>query len=336
MLKGGGGGRHAAVRRGPCAHPGAPGARRLAEGLLWRAQARATVDRRLAQSEDARHLVHGRRLHAHPPEPEPARRDRDERVLGCRSPRAPQGPHAAGTSCQGEPWSSLLRRDDHTAALGDDRAVHPAFHALQAASRGRGAGSLRPGAVHTRTAGGALRRRRGRGDRARPGPDVLLPGRRGDAQFRHLGRRGPQLPASRQPRSAAAGDRQLPGLPVPPARPDRAEGGLHARQLLHEAAARRPVDRHHEAPRPRGGPRRSGRAPCGCSRSTTRPPRSTRARCSTRCAPTSPACRTCSPSIRRRSPSRRRAGAGRRGAGAGRRRSRRRGAGASDSQLGLF
>ena len=65
----------------------------------------------------------------------------------------------------------------------------------------------------------------------------------------------PQVPASRQPRSAAAGDRQLPGLPVPPARADPAEGRLHARQLLDEAAARRSLDRHHEAPRPRGGPR---------------------------------------------------------------------------------
>ncbi len=70
-----------------------------------------------------------------------------------------------------------------------------------------------------------------------------------------LRRQCPQMPASRQPRSAAAGDRQLPGLPVPPARADRAEGRLHARQLLDEAAARRPGDRHHAAPRPRGGPR---------------------------------------------------------------------------------
>ena len=75
-----------------------------------------------------------------------------------------------------------------------------------------------------------------------------------DARGRLRGER-PEVPASRQPRPAAAGDRQLPGLPVPPARADRAEGGLHARELRDEAPARRPVDRHHEAPRPRGDPR---------------------------------------------------------------------------------
>ena len=60
----------------------------------------------------------------------------------------------------------------------------------------------------------------------------------------------PQMPAAGQPRPAAPGDRRLPGLPVPPARADRAEGGLHARQLRHQAPARR-HDRDHAAARAR-------------------------------------------------------------------------------------
>ena len=121
--------------------------------------------------------------------------------------------------------------------------------------------------------------------RGQAGPAVRRPGgeaaghaaRRDRPHARgRLRRERPQVPASGQPRPAAAGDRQLPGLPVPPARADRAEGRLHARQLLHEAAARRPDDGHHAPARPRGGPRRSARARCGCTRSTTRPRRSTR------------------------------------------------------------
>ena len=61
--------------------------------------------------------------------------------------------------------------------------------------------------------------------------------------------------------------------------------------------------------------RRSGRAPCGCTRSTTRPRRSTRPRCSTSCARTSRASRSCW-----RSPAPDQPAAG--GGGAGRRRSR--------------
>ena len=45
-------------------------------------------------------------------------------------------------------------------------------------------------------------------------------------------------PGNRDP--LPAGDRELPGLPVAAARADRAARGLHARQLRHEAAARRP------------------------------------------------------------------------------------------------
>ena len=107
-----------------------------------------------------------------------------------------------------------------------------------------------------------VRRRGARRQRGQAGPAVRRPGR---PAARHAARRDrprraatcssqrAEVPASRQPRSAAAGDRQLPGLPVPPARADRAAGGLHARQLLHEAAARRP-DRDHAPARARGDP----------------------------------------------------------------------------------
>src|SRR5688500_18854425 len=57
-----------------------------------------------------------------------------------------------------------------------------------------------------------------------------------------------------QSRPAAAGDRRLPGLPVPPARADRAAGGVHARQLRDEAPAGRPDDGDHAAARARGDP----------------------------------------------------------------------------------
>ena len=75
-------------------------------------------------------------------------------------------------------------------------------------------------------------------------------------------------------------------------------------QLRHQAAARRPGDR---ASRACTGARRSAdraAARCGCTRSTTRRPRSTRRGCSTRCARTSRGCPSCWRSIRRRSPSR--------------------------------
>ena len=66
----------------------------------------------------------------------------------------------------------------------------------------------------------------------------------------HLQR--PEVPPAREPRSAAGRDRRLPGLPVPPARADRAARRVHARQLRDEAAARRPGHRDHAAARPRG------------------------------------------------------------------------------------
>ena len=114
------------------------------------------------------------------------------------------------------------------------------------------------------------------GDRARP---------RGVFYREHA-----QVPASGQPRSAAGRDRELPGVPAAPGRADPADGDLHARQLLDQAAARRP-DGDHAAARPARGARRSAGAPCGCIRSSIRPPRSTRRACSRRCARTSRACR---------------------------------------------
>ncbi len=42
--------------------------------------------------------------------------------------------------------------------------------------------------------------------------------------------------AARQPRSAAAGDRGLSSLPLRADPTDRADGDLHTRQLLHQAA----------------------------------------------------------------------------------------------------
>ena len=111
----------------------------------------------------------------------------------------------------------------------------------------------------------------------RPGGPAARPAARRDRPRRAptSSSRTPQVPAARQPRPAAAGDRRLPGLPVPPARADPAARRLHARQLLDEAAARRPatgITRLHG----RDEIRRSGRGRCGCTRSTTRPRRSTR------------------------------------------------------------
>ena len=63
-----------------------------------------------------------------------------------------------------------------------------------------------------------------------------------------------QVPASRQPRPAAGRDRELPGVPAAPGRADPADGDLHARQLLDQAAARRP-DRDHAPARPARGAR---------------------------------------------------------------------------------
>ena len=103
-----------------------------------------------------------------------------------------------------------------------------------------------------------------------------------------------EVPPARQPRPAAAGDRQLPGVALPPARADRAEGGLHARQLRHEAAARRarPASRGCTA-RPRSariGPRTVRLLPLYHPAAALYTPLPARRRC----ARTSPASRRCS------------------------------------------
>ena len=180
--------------------------------------------------------------------------------------------------------------------------------------------------------------------RGQAGPAVRRPG--GAAAGQLLGEIGltrrtsswrtSSMPASRQPRPAAAGDRRLPGLPVPPARADRAAGRVHARELRHEAAARRP-DRHHAPARARGGPR--DRAADGAAVPALPPGGGAlhAARCWTPCGTDFRASRSCWRSTRRRSPSRPELGAGGARAGGGRRSARRaaRAAGAP-SQLGLF
>ena len=88
-----------------------------------------------------------------------------------------------------------------------------------------------------------------------------------------------------------------------PGRADPADGDLHARQLLDEAAARR-SDGDHAPARPGARCSCSARARCACTRSSIRRPRCTRRGCSRRCARTSRACPRCSrsgrPSSRRR------------------------------------
>ena len=87
-------------------------------------------------------------------------------------------------------------------------------------------------------------------------------------------------------------DRELPGLPAAPGRAHRAAGHLHARQLRHEAAARRP-DRDHAPARARGGARRSAPRGAAVPDLPSRRRRSTRPRTSRSCAPTSRGCRSC-------------------------------------------
>ena len=79
--------------------------------------------------------------------------------------------------------------------------------------------------------------------------DQLL-GEIGLERVRGVHREHADVPPAGQSRPAAAGDRQLPGLPVPQARADPAQGRLQPRQLLDEAAARRPHG-HHAAARAR-------------------------------------------------------------------------------------
>ena len=99
-----------------------------------------------------------------------------------------------------------------------------------------------------------------------------------------------------------------------PGRADRADRDLHARQLLDQAAARRP-DRDHAPARAARDARCSGQGACACTRSTTPRRRCTRRACSRRCARTSRGCRSCSRSARPRSHRRSRARASSAGPG---------------------
>ena len=82
-------------------------------------------------------------------------------------------------------------------------------------------------------------------------------------------------------------------LPLPPDRGDRADARRDARQLRDEAALRQPA-RDHARPRPGAGDH-ARRQHASCStRSTTRPRRSTRRRCSRCSSPTSRGSRSCS------------------------------------------
>ena len=92
---------------------------------------------------------------------------------------------------------------------------------------------------------------------------------------RRLHRERPQVPAARQPRPAAGRDRGLRAAPLPADRADPADARRDARQLRHQAALGQAA-RDHARPRPGAGGRRSAAAACRSTRSTTRPPRSTR------------------------------------------------------------
>ena len=94
-----------------------------------------------------------------------------------------------------------------------------------------------------------------------------------------LHRQRPQVPPARQPRPAARRDRVLRAAPLPPDRADRAEGGRDARQLRDEAPVRQ-ADRDHPCARRRAGDHGRRQPTSSSTRSTTRPPRSTRRRCS--------------------------------------------------------
>ena len=122
---------------------------------------------------------------------------------------------------------------------------------LRLGRRGRGPDVRRRGARRQRGPSRAAVRRPGReaaGEAA---------GRDRDGAGGRLHRERPEVPASRQPRPAAGRDRGLPRLPEPPGRADRAEGHLHAGELLDQAPARRP-DGDHAPARAGGGPDRRG------------------------------------------------------------------------------
>ena len=156
---------------------------------------------------------------------------------------------------------------------------------LRRRQRGRRADVRRRGAGRERgQAGAAVRgpgrqaaRRAARGDRA--------PARRG------LHRERAQVPPARQSRPAAARDRGLPRLSGSAGRADRAARHLHPRELLDQAAARRP-DRHLAPARPGEvhviGPRAVRLYPIYHPAAALYTPSMWR-----RCGPTSRACPSC-------------------------------------------
>ena len=72
--------------------------------------------------------------------------------------------------------------------------------------------------------------------------DRLMPRSSASTASTVLHRQRGQVPAARQPRPAARRDRRLPSVAGGPARPHRARGRRHPRQLRHQAAARAPTD----------------------------------------------------------------------------------------------
>ena len=174
-------------------------------------------------------------------------------------------------------WSARCAKRNGTANDSRRRAADYAWRRVheRRAPRGAHVGLPRGARLHPLPGAGAhaqpgrLRRRqrrrrphvRRRGARREGGRARHPVRRRGRQAARRAARRGrpralgrlhrerPQVPPSRQPRPAAGGDRQLPGLPHAPGRAHRAAGDLHARQLRDEAPARR-AGRHLAAARP--------------------------------------------------------------------------------------
>ena len=207
---------------------------------------------RLAEPEDARDLVHGSTAtrgsgrHGSPLAEIATNGFSRRRIAWCSL----KGLLRLGLPAKASRGRLYFDVNADPPALGDDRARRAALRcAYKLHPEVECGGSLRSGAASR------LGRREVMYDEVEveeiePGADrdVLLPrSSRRRHNFVTAGGVVAQLPASRQPRSAAAGDRQLPGLPVPAARADRAaRSSARSGNFADEAAARRPVDRHHE------------------------------------------------------------------------------------------
>ena len=158
-----------------------------------------------------------------------------------------------------------------------------------ALAAGAHAGRLRRGKPERRS---DVRRRGARLPRGPAGRPVRRAGRQAARQAarrdraharRRLRRERPEVPAAREPRPAAGGDRGLRAAPLPADRadPSRASSRRSATSRRSSSRAGRPGSRAST-----GRSRRStlgGTHACCSTRSTTRPPRSTRRRCS-RCS----------------------------------------------------